>query len=492
MISQQNNYIAVDLGADSGRVMLASLSAERITLHEVHRFANSPTQADGSIHWNFPELLKDIKAGLAQAISQADGSIAGIAVDSWGVDFGLLDENDRLLENPYHYRDPKTNGMMEKAFALMPKRNIYEHTGSQFMQGNSLYQLLAMRLASSPSLAKAKQLIFMADLVSYLLCSRPYAEYTLASTSQLMDMNTGQWSDAVLKALDLPAHILPEIVKPGTVVGQLRPQICRELDCEPIKVIAVGSHDTASAVAAVPAEQEPWAYISSGTWSLMGVETPSAIINDTTFKYAFTNEGGVNGTVRLLKNIMGLWPLQECRREWQRQGTDLSYDQLTDLAARAKPFAAFIDPDCTDFLAPGDMPRKINNYLARTSQQTIDDKGLMARVILESLAFRYAQVMGALEDITGQNINVLHIVGGGSKNELLAQFASNATGKKVLTGPTEATACGNVLTQALACGQLDSLEQGRKIISNSFELKEFQPADIETWARHCQSFPEMT
>ena len=492
MTGQQNNYIAVDLGAESGRVMLASLSAEKITLHEVHRFANTPLQAHGSIRWNFPELLKETKAGLTQAISQADGSIAGVGVDSWGVDFGLLDENDQLLENPYHCRDPKTNGMMEKAFALMPKRNIFEHTGVQFMQINSLYHLLAMRLSSSPSLAKAKKLIFIADLVSYFLCSRPYAEYTLASTSQFMDMNTGQWSNTVLKALDLPAHILPEIVKAGTVVGQLQPHICQELSCEPIRVIAIGSHDTASAVAAVPAQQEPWAYISSGTWSLMGVEIPTAIVNDTTFKYAFTNEGGVNGTIRLLKNIMGLWPLQECRREWQRQGTDLSYDQLTALAAQVKPFAAFIDPDCTDFLAPGDMPRKINNYLTRNSQQTIDDKGQMARVILESLAFRYAQVMRALEDVTGQNINVLHIVGGGSRNELLAQFASNATGKKVLTGPTEATACGNVLTQALACGQLDSLEQGRRLIGNSFKLKEFQPADIETWARHCHSFPKMT
>ena len=492
MISQHNNYIAVDLGAESGRVMLASLSTEKMTLHEVHRFANTPLDADGSIRWNLPEILKEIKAGLIQAISQADGNIAGIAVDSWGVDFGLLDEKDRLLENPYHYRDPKTNGIMEKAFALMPKRNIYEHTGVQFMQLNSIYQLLAMRLSCSPSLAKARKLIFMADLVSYFLCSRPYAEYTLASTSQLMNMNTGQWSDALLNALDLPAHILPEIVKPGTVVGQLQPHICQELGCEPIKVIAVGSHDTASAVAAVPAQQEPWAYISSGTWSLMGVEIPTPIINDTTFKYAFTNEGGVNDTIRLLKNITGLWPLQQCRQEWQRQGTDLSYDQLTALAAQAKPFAAFIDPDCSDFLAPGDMPRRINNYLTQTSQQTIDDKGQMARVGLESLAFRYAQVMRALEDVTGQNINVLHIVGGGSRNELLAQFASNATGKKVLTGPTEATACGNVLIQALACGQLDSLEQGRRLIANSFKLKEFQPADIETWARHCQSFPEMT
>ena len=492
MTSQHNNYIAVDLGAESGRVMLASLSAEKITIHEIHRFANTPLDADGSIRWNFPEILKEIKAGLAKAINQADGSIAGIAVDSWGSDFGLLDENDQLLENPYHYRDPKTNGIMDKAFALMPKRSIFEHTGSQFMQGNSLYQLLAMRLSSSPSLAKAKKLIFIADLVSYFLCSRPYAEYTLASTSQFMNMHTGQWSNALLKALDLPAHILPEIVKPGTVVGQLQPHICEELACEPIKVIAVGSHDTASAVVAVPAQQEPWAYISSGTWSLMGVEIPTAIINDTTFKYALTNEGGVNGTIRLLKIIMGLWPLQQCRREWQRQGTDLSYDQLTDLAARAKPFAAFIDPDCPDFLAPGDMPRRINNYLARTSQQTIDDKGQMARVILEGLALRYAQAMRALEEVTDKNIKVLHIVGGGSKNELLAQFASNATGKKVLTGPTEATACGNVLTQALACGQLDSLKQGRRLIANSFELKEFQPADIKTWAQHCRSFPEMT
>jgi len=462
--------------------MLGTVSAEKLSLEEIFRFANNPIEEDGHLKWDFDGLFSQIKAGIAEAIKQSDGKISSIGVDSWGVDFGLLDENGELMENPYHYRDSRTDGMMEKAFELMDKDDIYHNSGIQFMPLNTVYQLLAMRLANSRVLAKARKLVFMADLVSCCLCGRAYAEYTLASTSQLMDMRTGKWSQAIFDKLGLPLEIMPEIVKPGTIAGQLTPQICKELGCEPIKLIAAGSHDTADAVAAVPAGSDTWAYLSSGTWSLMGIETPQAIINDKSEKYSFTNEGGVENTIRVLKNIVGLWLLQECRRQWQREGIDLSYSELTSMAEKAKPFAAYLDPDYGEFLSPGDMPEKINQYLVKTGQNQVDDRGQMVRLILESLAFKYREVIEAVEDLSQKPIDVLHIVGGGIKNELLCQFAANATGKKVIAGPVEATACGNILIQAIASGQISSLTQGRQLIGNSFQLKEYDPQDQEMWS----------
>jgi len=480
-MAEVKQYIAVDLGAESGRVMLGSVSAERIVLDQIHRFSNGPIEEGGSLHWDFDRLLCEVKTGIAKAVKQAEGEIAGIGLDSWGSDIALIGADGKLIENPYHYRDSRTNGMMEKAFELMPKREIYENTGLQFMQLNSVYQLLSMRLANSDCLARAKTLTFIADLFSYYLCGRLYAEYTLGSTSQFMDMKTGQWSKEVLDKLRLPIDIMPKIVQPGTVVGRLTDEVADELGCGPIPVIAVGSHDTASAVAAVPAGDNNWAYISSGTWSLIGVEVPQAVINDKTFKYEFTNEGGVENTIRLLKNIMGLWLVQESRRQWQREGLDLTYTEMAELAGKAKPFAAHFDPDDIRFLAPGDMPKRINSYLTETGQKTIDDKGQMLRVILESLAFKYRLVTDRIEDATGQAIDCMHIVGGGMQNELLCQFTANAIGKKVIAGPIEATASGNILMQARAAGQIKTLAEARNIVRNSFELKEYQPQDVSLW-----------
>jgi rhamnulokinase len=353
---------------------------------------------------------------------------------------------------------------------------------------NNLYQLLSMRMANSDVLAKAKHLIFTADLYSYHLCGRVYSEYTLASTSQMMNMRTGQWSKEIFDKLSLPIEIIPDIVQPGTVVGQLTEEVAKEIDCEPIDIIAVGSHDTASAVAAVPAADNNWAYISSGTWSLMGAEVNEPIINDKTFEYQFTNEGGVENTIRLLKNIMGLWLVQECRRQWQKEGADLSYKEITDMAEKAEPFVAHIDPNYSGFYSPGDMPKRINDYLTGTGQEPINNKGRMIRVILESLAFKYRSVMEAIEDITKKPIDVLHIVGGGIQNELLCQFTANATGKKVITGPIEATASGNILMQAKATGQIKTLAELREIVRNSFELKEYQPQNSRLWNKQYKKF----
>lgn len=482
-MNRPKQYIAVDLGAESGRVILGTLSSDKLRLQEIYRFPNGPIEELGSLKWDFDKLFSEAKTGLAKAIKQSNGEIFGIGVDSWGVDFGLLDENGRLIENPYHYRDSRTDGVMEKAFELMDKRTIYENTGLQFMQINSLYQLMSMHLADSETLARAQKLIFIADLVSYYLSGRAYAEYTLASTSQLMDMRTGKWAKEIFDKLGLPMDIMPELVKPGTVTGQLKEQICKELLTEPINVIAVGSHDTADAIAAVPAKENNWAYLSCGTWSLIGIETRKPIISDKCFNYSFTNEGGVENTITFLKNIVGLWILQQCKRQWQKDGVDLSYSQIIEMAANARPFAACIDTDCDDFLTPGDMPQKINKYLEKTGQNKLNDRAGMARVILESLAFKYRFQIEAIEDITKESIELLHIVGGGIQNQLLCQFAANATGKKVLAGPVEATASGNVLMQAIACGQIKSLAEAREIVGNSFEVKLYRPKETQTWSK---------
>ena len=481
-MATKEQYIAVDLGAESGRVMLGTVSSDKIILDEIHRFGNGPIEENGSLRWDFNRLLSEIKTGIKKTIQKSNGKIAGIGVDSWGVDFGLIDADGMLIENPYHYRDSLTDGMMEKAFELMSKREIYENTGLQFMRFNSIYQLLALRLANSSALTNAKTLIFIADLVSYFLCGKSFGEYTLASTSQLMDMKTGKWSKKIFEKLSLPIDIMPKVVRPGSIAGKLTKDVAKELDCGQIPVIATGSHDTASAVAAVPAgDDNKWAYLSSGTWSLIGVEVPKAIINDDTFEVPFTNEGGVENTIRLLKNIMGLWLIQESRRQWQKEGTDLSYDQITDMAKKATPFAAHIDVDYSEFISPGDMPKKINDYLVKTGQKKIDNKGQMVRTILENLALKYRQIMEKLENVTGNKIDVLHIVGGGIKNELLCQFTADAIGKKVITGPIEATAIGNILMQAKATGQIKSLAEARKIVRNSFEMKEYQPKDAQLW-----------
>ena len=480
-MTDEKKYIAVDLGAESGRVMIGSVMDRKLVLEEIHRFGNGPIKENGSLKWDFDKLISEIKAGISKAAKAADKKIAGIGVDSWGVDFGLLDDAGELIENPYHYRDSRTNGMMEKAFELLSKREIYENTGLQFMQLNSVYQLFAMRLANSPVLARAKNLVFMADLISYFLCGEIFAEYSLASTSQFMDMKTGRWSEEILDRLSLPVDILPKVVKPGTIVGRLTPEVQKELGCGPVPVIAIGSHDTASAIAGVPAGRGNWAYLSSGTWSLMGVEIPKAIINDKTFEYEFTNEGGVENTIRLLKNIMGLWLLQECRRHWQKQGIDLSYGELIAMAERAEPFAGFLNVDDSIFLAPEDMPKRIHEYLARTGQKTTQDKGQINRIIMESLALKYRHVMDAIEDVTGKTIAILHIVGGGIKNELLCQFTADATGKKVIAGPIEATASGNILMQAKATGQIKTLDQAREIVRNSFNLKIYKPENVAVW-----------
>ncbi|OHB54769.1 MAG: hypothetical protein A2Y07_06000 [Planctomycetes bacterium GWF2_50_10] len=475
-----SNFIAVDMGAESGRVILGSFLHNKLELTELGRFETGAQPYGDSIRWDIDRIFDEICTGIGKACEAAKGEIAGIAVDSWGVDYGLLDSQGKLIDRPYHYRDSRTNGMLEKVFAQAGRREVYDNSGIQFMQLNTLYQIYAAKEKQDASLAKAKTMLFIADLVRYFLCGDKRVEYTLASTSQIMDMRTGTWSQHLINKLGLPGTILPEYVQAGTVVGQLKQELAKRFNVKPFAVIAAGSHDTACAVAAVPAKGNNWAYLSSGTWSLMGVEVPKPVINDKTYEYQFTNEGGVCNTIRLLKNIMGLWILQECRRHWQTEGTDLNYEQIAKMATDAKPFAARIDPNYSEFLAPGDMPAKINRYLASTGQPQITDKGQMARIILESLALAYRQTIQMLESLSGP-INTLHVVGGGIKNELLCQFTADSTGKKVIAGPVEATAMGNILLQAMALGEVKSLEAARAIVRNSVNLKEYVPQSNQQW-----------
>ena len=482
-MSATRTYVAVDLGAESGRVVAGRFDGERIALAESHRFANGPVRLGDSLHWDAPGLFREITTGLGLCVKQHGPGLAAIGVDSWGVDFGLFAADGELLGNPYHYRDRRTNGMLEEAFGRVPREQIYEATGIQFMQLNTLYQLLAMALAHSPLLEIADNLLLMGDLYNHFLCGSTVAEFSNATTTAFYDPRRSVWATDLLDGLGIPTHFLPEVVPPGTRLGPLLPWLAEEVGCGPVPVIAPATHDTGSAVAAVPAQGDDWAYLSSGTWSLMGVELPGPLINAQALAHEFTNEGGVCGTIRFLKNIMGQWLVQECRRTWEReQGRAISYAELAEQAAAAPPLVSLVHPDHPSFLAPGDMPARLRSFCERTGQAVPDSAGAMVRCCLDSLALRYRWVMERLEEITGRSLRVVHIVGGGSQNTLLNQLAADATGRTVLAGPVEATALGNCLMQGLALGDLGSLAQVREVVRRSFEVVTYEPRETQQWA----------
>jgi rhamnulokinase len=480
-LTHTTNFLAFDLGAESGRAVIGRFDGQRLTLEEVHRFPNGLVRLLDSLHWDVLRLFTEIKNGLAKSVHQPGSEPASLGLDTWGVDFALLDERGVLAGNPYHYRDRRTDGMLEEAFRRVPREEIFAQTGIQFMQLNTLYQLLAMVVQKSPLLSIADTLLMMPDLFNYWLTGQKVSERTIASTSQCLDPNTGDWARSLVEKLGIPSRIFPAIVEPGTVLGKLLPAIADETGAAGVSVVAPGCHDTASAVAAVPAESTNYAYLSSGTWSLMGAEISTPIINATSRDYNFTNEGGVCDTIRLLKNITGLWLIQECRRTWAGEGEPLSYDEITRLAEAAPPFVAMIDPDAGDFLAPGNMPARIREYCARTGQAVPESKGAIARTALESLALKYRWTLEKLEETLGHRVETLHIVGGGSQNRLLNQFTADAIGRPVVTGPVEATAAGNVLMQMLALGHIGSLEEGRELIRRSFETATYLPREMNAW-----------
>ncbi|MEK7441480.1 MAG: rhamnulokinase family protein [Chloroflexota bacterium] len=470
------NVLSIDLGASSGRVLLARWDGARFVLQELHRFPNGAVNVMGHLQWDVLRLWSEIKDGIARYAAQFNEPLAGIGVDTWGVDFALMDRAGHLLGNPYCYRDSRTDGMMEKVFQRASRAEIFSQTGLQFMPINTLFQLYSLVDANDPLLDIADTMLLMPDLFHYWFSGRQVAEYTIASTTQMLHCGSRTWASGLLNRVGIPARLLPPLFHPGNLIGELRGEIIRETNLKnAVPVIAVGSHDTASAVVAVPALDEHSAYISSGTWSLVGVEIAEPILDERALRLNFTNEGGVNNTIRLLKNVAGLWLLQECKRHWG----DVGWDEVIAHAREAAPLKSLIDPDAADFLNPADMPEAIRSYCRRVGEPESDTVGEMVRCCLESLALKYRWVIEALETLTGREIKTIRIVGGGSQNKLLCQFTADATQRVVVAGPVEATALGNALVQAMALKQIESLAQARVAALASSSTEIFTPQQNE-------------
>jgi rhamnulokinase len=479
-MAHSRQFLAIDLGAESGRATLGALEGGRLELAEVHRFPNGPVSLPGGLHWDVLRLWVEIKNGVAAAWSQAGADLCSLGLDTWGVDFALLDRRGELLGNPYHYRDSRTDGIVAEACRRFSREEIFNATGIQFMQLNTLYQLLSLVVRGSPLLEAAGRLLLMPDLFNFWLSGRAASEFTIATTTQCYDPRLRHWAWPLLEALGIPAHLFQEVIQPGTVLGPLQPGLQEELGVKNLQVVAPACHDTGSAVVAVPAEGERYAWISSGTWSIIGTEVGEPVINRQTLDYNFTNEGGAGGW-RLSKNILGLWLVQECRRSWARLGQALSYDEITQLAFQAEPFQAVIDPDWDGFLKPGDMPGRVQACCRQTGQRAPETEGGIARCILESIALKYRWVLERLDALVGARLEPVHIFGGGAKNRLLSQFTANATGRAVVAGPFEATTIGNILMQAIALGELGSLQEARDVVRRSFTPELFLPQGSAGW-----------
>lgn len=474
-------YLAFDLGASSGRAVIGRFDGKVVELEEIHRFANGPVSVAGGLYWDALRLYEEMLAGLRKCVQISGPELAGIGIDTWGVDFALLDGSDELLGNPRCYRDNRVQGMMDRAFSRVSRKEIFEQTGLQFLEINTLYQLLSLVETNAPHLRMARTFLMMPDLFNFWLTGRKVCEFSNATTTQFYNPGTGGWATDLLDRLDVPVAMLPEIVPPGTSLGALRPEIAADAGVRSGDVIAPACHDTGSAVAAVPFSDADAAYISSGTWALLGAELPAPNVTPEALRYNFTNEGGVCGTFRFLKNVTGLWIVQECRRVWENQGRALSFSDLVRLAEAAPALTSFIDPDDPDFVEPGDMPARIRMYCKRTEQTVPAADGAVIRCALESLALKCRYVLEDLETVLNRSLNAIHVVGGGIRNTLLNQFTANAAGRPVVTGPAEATALGNILTQAFARGEIDSLSGIRDVVRNSTELATFEPDGDGAW-----------
>ena len=476
------NVLAFDLGASSGRAMGGSFDGERLTLTELHRFSNDPVMVGSTFHWDTLRLLHEIKTCISKA-NLSGMSFDSLGIDTWGVDFGLITKSGRMLGNPVHYRDARNVGMADKVFSQVPSTEIYASTGIQTMDFNTLFQLAWLRDNEPELLEQAESLLFTPDLLSYFLSGVRVNEYSIASTSQMLNARNRTWDKALLDKLGIPTHFLSEITDPGTRLGALTPAICNELGVAPMDVMAVAGHDTACAVAAAPVERDgrTWAYLSCGTWSLLGLELPEPLINDATCAANFTNEGGVAHTTRFLKNIIGLWIMQETRRQWIRESGPISFKEIDTLTAAAAPLKRFIDPDHPSFAQPCNMPKNINEYLKATGQPVCETRGDVSRLITESLALKYRHAIENLEKLYGKKIDVLHIVGGGVQDKLLCAYTANATGKTVVAGPIEATAVGNVLCQLVASGDLANFDEARDCVRRSFAPAVYEPTDRDVW-----------
>jgi rhamnulokinase len=477
-------FLGVDLGAESGRVMAGLFDGRRIRIEQVHRFQNGAVSVGDTLRWDVLRLWSEIQDGLAKAAATLGTKVVSVGVDTWGVDYVLLSRTGEMLGMPYHYRDRRTEGILAHAFGRVSKREIFAQTGLQFMEFNTLFQLLAFQQTNSDLLAVADRLLLMPDFFHWCLSGSRVIERTNATTTQCFDPTAGQWASDVLRKFGLPLDLFPQVVEPGTQLGRLRETIAARTGLGRIEVIAPATHDTASAVAAVPTRKTGmpnWAYISSGTWSLMGVEVQRAVLTDRALELNVTNEGGIDGTYRLLKNIMGLWLVQECRRAFERQGRNYSYAELTALAAQSQPLRTLVNPDDRAFLKPDDMAAAIRDWCARHGEPVPQNDGDMIRCCLESLAFKYRMVLEWLEELTGTRIETIHIVGGGCQNESLNQLAADACGRPVVAGPIEATVLGNLLVQARSAGELGSLADLREVVGASTAPTTFEPSSQARW-----------
>lgn len=489
-MSATTDYLAYDLGASSGRAVIGRFDGTRITLEEMHRFENNGVPVGNNYYWDILRLYSEVQIGLRKA-TQTSKKLNGIGFDTWGVDYGLLDAQDELLGNPRCYRDERTHGMLEEAFKAVSREDIFDQTGIQFMELNTLYQLLAMRVQNAPQLDMARTFLTMPDLFNFWLTGIKACEFSNATTTQFYNPREKNWAYDLLNKLQIPTEMLPEVVQPGTILGPTREALNKELGIQPIDVIAPACHDTGSAVAAVPLGQPDDIYISCGTWALLGAEISEPVINEKALRHNFTNEGGVCQTFRFLKNITGLWLIQECRRIWNLDGNNYSWSDLTEMTKNAPPLKSLIDPDQANFGTPGDMPKRIQETCQATGQPVPQTEGEISRTALESLALKCRYTLSQLEDALGKKMGNIHIMGGGVQNTLLCQFIANATRRTVLAGPVEATAMGNLLIQAMAKGQVGSHAELREVMRNSTQLDTYSPDNPDDWDEAYEKFKKL-
>lgn len=478
--------LAFDFGASSGRAIVGCFDGDKITLEEVHRFSNDPVSVGGTVYWDVLRLFYEIKQGIIKA--KIAGGFDSIGIDTWGVDFGLIDSEGKLMENPVHYRDTRTVGLVDEAFKTMPKEKLYGITGIQFMELNTLFQLISLKKYRPWMLERADKMLFMPDLFGYMLTGKMCAEYSIASTSQLIDLDKRTWSKEILDAFGIKESVFAPLVQPGTVLGELSKEICEECGVDPVPVISVCGHDTQSAITSVPCEDGDFAFLSSGTWSLFGTELDKPIVNETSMNINITNEGGFDGSTGFLKNIIGLWLIQESRRQWKREGKEYSYADLEKLALAAEPFKCFIDPDAPEFVPHGNIPERVREFCRKTGQYVPETVGEIMRCIYESLAMKYRLTFEKLRECTERDYPVIHVIGGGTKDGLLCQMTANSCDRTVKAGPIEATVMGNVAVQLMSDGSVKNIGQARKIVADSSELKTFEPKDTDKWAGAYEDF----
>ncbi len=478
--------LAFDFGASSGRAIIGCFDGDKITLEEVHRFSNDPVSVGGTVYWDVLRLFYEIKQGIIKA--KIAGGFDSIGIDTWGVDFGLIDSEGKLMENPVHYRDARTVGLVDEAFKTMPKEKLYGITGIQFMELNTLFQLISLKKYRPWMLERADKMLFMPDLFGYMLTGKMCAEYSIASTSQLIDLDKRTWSKEILDAFGIKESVFAPLVQPGTVLGELSKEVCEECGVDPVPVISVCGHDTQSAITSVPCEDGDFAFLSSGTWSLFGTELDKPIVNETSMNINITNEGGFDGSTGFLKNIIGLWLIQESRRQWKREGKEYSYADLEKLALAAEPFKCFIDPDAPEFVPHGNIPERVREFCRKTGQYVPETVGEIMRCIYESLAMKYRLTFEKLRECTERDYPVIHVIGGGTKDGLLCQMTANSCDRTVKAGPIEATVMGNVAVQLMSDGSVENIGQARKIVADSSELKTFEPKDTDKWAGAYEDF----